>query len=146
MTRLLSFTGGDTEAAEFIEALITIAHCWDDVVDEGGVDRRRMDRMMLTALIGLPRNRFYRAHMDDLLPLMEAGIVGWQVATDYELAKDEHGIELAHGLRYSILQAAIFTVMRTNTYDGARAVLPELTKILCPERLNDYLKEHGHGA
>ena len=69
-------------------------------------------------------------------------VSAYEVANTFERNKDEHGLEIAHGLRYAaghILSYALHVCVGRNK---AQEILPELWKDIFFERFDDYKKGH----
>jgi hypothetical protein len=64
------------------------------------------------------------------------------VANKFENAKDEHGIEIAHNLRYAIGHMVAFMVVTCVGQEKAREILPDVWKSMVFERFDEYRKEH----
>ena len=60
----------------------------------------------------------------------------------FERAKDEHGIEIAHNLRYAAGYIISYMVHACVGYDKAQEFMPDVWKAVVFERFDDYHKEH----
>lgn len=138
----LRFFNGNVEAFRFVEMVSYLANFWDDLIDrDKPMPDERINAMMWMALIDLPRNRFYQQHYPALSALMATGAMEYMVAQQFERTKDAHGLELAHNLRYGIAQVATYVAQQCGT---SPEVIAEMHKRCKPERMADYLKEHGN--
>ncbi len=54
---------------------------------------------------------------------------------------DEHGIELAHTLRYAVVQAVCYIIYLLHGFEEATKLYPVVFKGLCYERFDDYKAE-----
>lgn len=136
--------GGNADAAALIDDLAYIAHLWDDLVD---ADQPRtpadINKAFALALIDVPANPFYVAHMQNLRPLIHVGVLGYLTANKMEASGDAHQLEIAHGLRYAIANVAAYAVAATNEYEQTLRILPSMWTTMMPERFEDYAKEHA---
>ena len=145
----MSFTpdmfGGDVAAAQLLNDLSYVSHVWDDLIDK---DKERTATEINDAfermLIGIPNNSFFLQHRQNLTPIMYTGIIGFLTANEMEKSNDTHSLEIAHGLRYAIGNAAAYAVAVTNPRGIAISILETAWKGWLPERISDYIKEHSH--
>lgn len=136
----VKFFNGNVDAFRLCEIVSYVSNFWDDLIDKDKeIDERRINSVMLMLLVELPQNRFYRAHMDSIVPLMTAGAIEYLVSREYEKAQEPHGMELAFGMRYSIGALVSFVAAKC----GADiATIAAMNKSARPDRIGDYLKEH----
>lgn len=132
---------GTPEAYELAVTLIEVSNIWDDLIDREPVTGSAINAGFYACLISLPENPFYRQHMAQLQPLMKIAIVNFMCANRFENDRDAHGIELAHVLRYGIVNVIAQIVLFANSMDRAMTILPLLYKALCGERFADYQDE-----
>lgn len=80
------------EAIAFCGSLLTVAHCWDDLIDKDTtLSDEAINRAMWLALIEIPANGFYRQHFHSLSPILQMGILNWHSANRLESSLDvEH--------------------------------------------------------
>jgi hypothetical protein len=90
----------------------------------------------------LPANPFYRAIQDQILPMWLVVVSSYETANAFEKAKDPHGIEIAHSLRYAAGNIVAYAVHVCLGAEKAKEVLPEVWKAMFYERFDDYRKEH----
>lgn len=141
------FFGGDVEAARFIADLCYVAHVWDDLVDgDKSRTEAEINKCFQIALINIPANRFYQQHINNLLPILHVGALGYMAANSMERSGDAHQIEIAHGIRYAVAHTASYAVAATNDEQTTARLLPRVWTTFMPERFEDYRKEHCHVA
>jgi hypothetical protein len=70
------------------------------------------------------------------------GIHAFQTANSFEKAKDPHGIEIAHTLRYAAGNIMAYVVHLCVGPEVAKVYLPDMWKAIVVERFDDYRKEH----
>lgn len=77
--------GGDPDAAAFLRSMCQVAHFFDDVVDrDREIPPEDAYEALWLAMVGLPRNAFYRTHFADLSPLVAVAITNWRAANAME--------------------------------------------------------------
>jgi hypothetical protein len=131
----------DTTALEFIALYCSILETWDDIIDGDCPSRDAINSAFFSALISLPRNRFYAQHFARLSPLIEAGIYDWHTANALEASRAEGKLRFSYVLRSSVL-AAVTAVIAICA--GPAMAISANTEIRSrSEAWADYLKEHG---
>lgn len=76
---------GDANAADFLFRVIEVAHLWDDMVDrDKPISDDDINRAFITALVTIPRNKFFQAYVGDLTAVMMVAIQNWLAATRVE--------------------------------------------------------------
>ena len=139
----LEWFGGNEDALRMLHAFADLAHIWDDMVDKDKpVSADAINRAFLTCLVYLPANPFYRSIQNEILPMWLAVVSAYETANFFELHKDAHGIEIAHGLRYASGNIMAYAVYVCVGPEKAKEYLPEMWKTLFHERFDDYRKEH----
>jgi hypothetical protein len=100
--KTLQLMKGNKAAADFVELIVDVLHFWDDLIDrDKPLSDELINRVMLDALVTLPRNAFYRAHFDTLNTVLMNSITNWHVATKFERTGDEYRERIAYILRSS---------------------------------------------
>lgn len=139
----LEWFGGNQDALNMYRAFVNLAHTWDDMIDrDKPVSADDINRAFLTCLVYLPANPFYRAIQEQILPMWLVVVSSYETANAFEKAKDPHGIEIAHGLRYAAGNIVAYAVHVCLGAEKAKEVLPEVWKAMFYERFDDYRKEH----
>lgn len=133
--------GGNEAAYALALLLIQVSNVWDDIIDGDIFTGTAVDACFWSILSDLPRNAFYRQHQATLQPLIESAMLSYFCANDWEEARDPHGIELGHFLRYGVTQVIAHIVFLCLGLAEARQVLPSLYIALCHERIDDYRRE-----
>jgi len=139
----LEWFGGNEYALQMFRMFGDLLHIWDDLVDK---DRERteeeINHAFAIALVYLPANPFYKSIQEQIMPMWLTVISAYQVANHYQNSKDEHGIEIAHGLRYAAGNIIAYAMHVCVGPVKAHEYLPEVWKTIIPERFDDYRKEH----
>lgn len=138
----LRWFAGNRDALDLYERLVFVAHAWDDLIDQ---DKPvNVNELMANLLLYLPGNPCYRRFEPEIRALMLASMVGYQAANLMEKSGDGHKLELAHYLRYAVINVAVFLIAALNGIEKGAEILAEAAPLMVPERLADYLKEHTH--
>jgi hypothetical protein len=139
----LQWFGGNTDALNMFNALVDLAHVWDDLVDgDKPVNESDINRAFLTALVYLPANPFYQSIQLQILPLWLMVVSAYDVANKFEKLKDEHGLEISHNLRYAAGHIVIFMSQTCVGYERAKEFMPDIWKDIVNDRIDDYRREH----
>jgi purine-cytosine permease-like protein len=139
----LEWFGGNQDALNMYRLFMNLLHTWDDLVDKDKeVTETGINSAFLIALVCLPANPFYRSIQDKILPMWITVVSAYETANKFERDKDEHGIEIAHTLRYAAGHIVAYAVQVCVGIDKAREILPEVWKNIVFERYEEYRKEH----
>jgi len=139
----LEWFGGNQDALIVYRMLGDLAHIWDDLVDKDKeVTEQAINNAFLIGLVYLPLNPFYQAIQRDIMPMWITVVSAYQTANKFENTKDEHGVEIAHGLRYAAGNIVAYMVYVCVGPDKAAEYMPDVWKEMMPERFNEYRKEH----
>lgn len=134
---------GEKAAIAFFIDIIKVAHIWDDLIDQDKeVSARDIDDAFWRALIAIPCNPFFQRFQGELSPLMQSGILNWQLANKLQ-ADSQQGREIAHVLRYSIIDMGTYICALIGGPDWANEVAPELRLRCQRDTLENFLKEIG---
>lgn len=81
---------GDPGAVLFVESLSRISQVWDDLIDgDATVPHGTINAAFREALTGIPRNPFFLAYRDQLLPVMDVVINDWLTANVLEKGSED---------------------------------------------------------
>lgn len=139
----LEWFGGNKDAFNMFLLFVDLAHIWDDLVDKDkDVDENKINHAFLCCLVYLQANPFYAAIQDKVLPMWITVVSAYDTANQFEKQKDEHGIEIAHGLRYAAGHIIAYAVHVCVGAEKAREYMPEIWKTIFAERYEDYRQEH----
>jgi hypothetical protein len=121
---------------------VDLSHTWDDLVDrDKPVEDSRINNAFLIALVYLPANPFYQQIQRDIMPMWLTVVSAYQTANFFEREKDEHGVEIAHTLRYAAGNIVAYAVHVCVGPDKAKEVLPDVWKNIVCERFDAYRAE-----
>ena len=139
--QLLRWLRGNTIAADAIAAVLAISHTWDDLIDK---DKAQTDAEISAAfryaLVGLPRNPFWRAHQDELTLLLEHAIMDWMTANAFE--RENRLIHASHVLRCGAASLIIRAATIIGGFEHGAAVSTEVRAAHLDD-FGDYCREHG---
>lgn len=141
----LEWFGGNEDAANMFRMFIELLHLWDDLVDKDNLEHTtepRINNAFLICLVYLPANPFYRQIQSQILPMWLTVVSAYEAANKFERDRDEHGIEIAHNLRYAAGHIIAYAVHVCVGPEKAREFMPDVWKYTVPERFDDYRKEH----
>jgi len=139
----LEWFGGNQDALNAYRMFVDLAHLWDDLVDKDKeATEDDINNAFLICLVYLPANPFYRSIQEQILPMWLVVVSAYQTANKFERDKDDHGIEIAHGLRYAAGNIVAYMVYVCVGPEKAKEFLPEMWKNVFFERYEDYRKEH----
>lgn len=139
----LEWFGGDEDALNMYRMFVDLAHTWDDLVDKDkDATEADINNAFLICLVYLQLNPFYQRIQRDVLPMWISVVSAYQTANQFEKTKDEHGIEIAHGLRYAAGNIIAYAVHVCVGGEKAKEYMPEVWKHIVAERYDDYRKEH----
>ena len=142
----LEWFNGNADALALFEAFVEVAHLWDDLIDKDKeVTGDQINRVFTLCLTVIPYNPVFRMHQDSLKPLIINGIAGYLLANKYEEKKDEHGIELAHTMRYAVSGIFMYLIVLANGYNKGIDVLEDAMKDMICERFAEYQNDHLKG-
>lgn len=139
----LEWFGGNVDALAAFNLIARLSHIWDDIVDgdkELSVDD--VNEAFLIALVYLPNNPFYNKISHTVRPMLVASASAYATATAFERSGDEHGIEIAHMLRYSAGFVAAYMVELCVGRRKAQQFMPDVWKTIVAERFDEYRNEH----
>ena len=144
---LLKWFGGNEDAANMYKMIVDISHTWDDLVDKDKeLNEATINNAFLIALVYMPANPFYQRIQNEVMPMWLTVVSAYQIANKFEREKEEHGIEIAHGLRYAAGHIVSYMVQVCLGYERAQEILPEVWRNVVFERFDEYRKEHLNAA
>jgi hypothetical protein len=138
----LEWFGGNQDALNLYRMFVDLAHTWDDLVDrDKPVAQDDINNAFLICLAYMPANPFYQQIQQAVLPMWLTVVSAYQTANKFEQDKDEHGLEIAHTLRYAAGNIIAYAVHVCVGPEKAKEVLPEMWKAVVAERYADYKAE-----
>jgi hypothetical protein len=139
----LEWFGGNQDALNLFHSLVDLVHIWDDLIDKDKpVTDEEINRAFLIALAYMPTNPFYQKIQHQIIPMWVTAAAAFEVANKFEREKDEHGIEIAHNLRYAAGHVVAYMCIICVGNDKAKEFLPNIWKTIVDDRFEDYRKEH----
>lgn len=150
---MLHAFGGNQAAVDYVLAVARVADVWDNLIDrDTEVTSDDINDAFWLLSVEIPRNPFYRANIDDLLPVTVTGILNWFAANRLEQSSEERAIEIAHVIRYSIADVALMTAALCGGRKRAEEFGPELRLRSQRSDLKEYInslrqkREVNHAA
>lgn len=141
----LSWFAGDRDALDLYERLVFVSHSWDDLIDKDKpVSSATINDLVANLILYLPGNPFFRKHEEAMRAGILAAMTGYRAANIMERSGDEHKIELAHYVRYSVVNLVMFMLGVIHGSERGAEMLADILPLMIPERVGDYLKEHNN--
>ncbi len=133
---------GDENAMQLCTMLWDISHVWDDLIDKDSpVSDEDINQAFIMAIIGLPRNEFYRQHLTELIPVIHTHIYEWLDSNAMEKADGPN--EVAYALRSNIGSIIITCARLVGGDDWARSISLDIRQELYGnESYQQYLGEY----
>ena len=131
-------------AIRLVKKLIEICHVWDDLVDGDRVEKDAVTSAFWAALIEIPRNPFFQAHLYDLTAIFASAATGWRISNGLVDMGDKHAAEIAHVLRSSLADVIVYCALLIGGPDWAAEVGPEIYLRSQRDSVSDFLTEQGH--
>lgn len=127
-----------TPAVDLCLALGMVSQVWDDIVDEG--TSPNLNQAMFAALVEIPANPFYRAHFDQLHPLVSMACMDYLASVQLERGSP-HDRTLAFVMRdsYAAIVTQCAALIGGAAYAIAQAV--RIRRAVHDEPLIQYLGE-----
>ena len=118
----------DANALDYALMIAKIADVWDNLIDgDKPVSSGKINQAFRWLAVDIPRNPFFRAYSDTLLPVIESGILNWMIANRMEEdAGNTRALEIAHVIRYSIADVLLIVARICGGAEWAIEVGPEL--------------------
>ena len=118
---------GNQAAVDYVLMIARVADVWDSLIDRDvPVSDNDINEAFWLLAVEIPRNPFFQANVNELLPVTATGIANWLVANRLE-SRDEHrAVEIAHVIRYSIADVALMAALLCGGREWIDEVGPEL--------------------
>ena len=127
------------DAVSWLLDLWAFTQTFDDIVDSDAPSRAELDKMLWLALVGMPKNEFYRINSGWLIPTVASFVLEWMASDNAE----RNGRADA---RSYVWRAGFYRVvcMVASIVHGPSSVISEASLALYGETLDEYLKEFPH--
>lgn len=136
---------GNMDAVLFLESVMRITQVWDDLIDRDRVPTPdEINRTWRDALTGIPRNAFYRAYVNELLPLMDMFITDWHCANTLEKGSEQDK-RIAYIIRDSLNALIIHCAALIGGHEWAAVIGIEVRRQVHDEDFEDYCRSIKHG-
>lgn len=131
----------DEDAARFVALIAGAAHLFDDLADRDRVATPQEVLQAFRALaVHLPANPFYRAHFEQLHPLLDVFILSWGTANAFEAGDDEEMLRIAYVIRSDYMNLVLRAAQILHGFDYALHIAPKLRELWHVEGWRGYLK------
>ena len=135
---------GDADAIDFCNIIFRASQVLDDLIDmDMPVTGDQITNTFWSILIDLPKNRFYRQHVDTLVPMMQVFLQDWVDATRLETMGDEHAQNIAFVLRDTIGGLVIHVAAMVGGYEWANTHSVTIRGHVYEDGLRQYKRELG---
>ena len=140
--KLSPYLKNDQWALQFCIDIMFIAHLWDDLIDRDNFRAAEdINEAFRIALVDIPKNPFYLAHIGDLRPVMMNVILQWQDANVLEKGDKEDRAK-AFMLKASVLQLFNYCAYLIGGPAWAFEIGPDLRR-LYEESIGGYIGEEN---
>lgn len=141
LDELLRIFRGNREALDLLLKLKFVSHVWDDLIDQDrAVTPAAITRCFMILLHDIPMNPFYRAHEQQLLPVLLTSQLNYVAANDLERG-DRISREIAHCARYAIGDVSLLIAHLVGGGDWATKHAATLKRMAQKDCLSNFLKE-----
>jgi hypothetical protein len=135
--------GNNCQAMQVYDYIVECLHTIDDLVDKDKeIDSPEIIKTFLIAFAYLQSNPFYQSISPQIIPMWITTAQAYEASLTFEKTKDEHGLEIAHILRYLVGQIATYMSFICLGYDKAQEQVPAIWKQVVFERYEHYKQEH----
>jgi hypothetical protein len=126
------------EAVEWLLSIWNIIQLFDDVADGDDISRDDLDSVIWSSLVNNHKNKFFKQHSEDLLPIVETMIFKWQASDRVERINEPDARSFMWRAGYYDL-----ILMAINKVHGHLIAerSAHMVMRLYGENLEDYLKE-----
>lgn len=100
---------GDINAIRFCHAFVAVIHVWDDLYDgDKVVDKKTMNEMFRVILVDIPKNSFYKKHIDVLTTMIQSVILQWY---DANVVEEQNEKKIEHLRQTYMLRAGVMNLI-----------------------------------
>lgn len=127
------------DAIAFCQSIMRVLHLWDDLVDrDKPVTAKDIHLGFWTALIDLPRNRFYVGNFAELNSALMVAIQNWHAANAMERTEFNDDLHIAFILRSSYADLVTLCALMVGGHEWAEYITPILRRRWHAEGFNGY--------
>jgi hypothetical protein len=131
----------DVDAARLVAKVYAACHLFDDLADrDRAVTPDEVLQAFRTLLVEIPTNPFYRAHVEQLAPVMDSFILSWGTANTFEAGDDEERLRIAYVIRSDYINLLLRCAQLLHGFDYALQASPRLRDLWHLEGWRGYLK------
>ena len=142
VSKLRGFFQGNEDAVALALMLTHACDVWDDLIDRDRLpSEAEINKAFMFLMCAMPRNPFYREHIDELLPVIDVGVMNWMAANEFERSGERKALEIAHVIRHSIGDVFIHMARLIGGLQWGVEVAPKIKLLVNVDSLEEYLKE-----
>ena len=135
--------GGNRDAWRVAVMVARLTNTIDDLIDKDEpVSDAEICDAFLTCLVTLPMNPFYASIQRSVAPMWVPVFSAYEAATKFERARDAHGLESGHTLRYMPGMIVSYIITVCVGPEKSREYVPHMWKMVVGEKYTDYIAEH----
>ena len=114
-----------------------LSQTWDDLYDrDKPVDPAEVNRMMLRALVTIPRNPFYQQNFHDLQPVVEHCLFNWMDSNWLEQFGDNRDLQVSYILRSATTDLLIHVAYLVGGPDWRLKAAADIRKMIYHDNEN----------
>lgn len=132
----------DFAAVEYCQIVFRASQVLDDLIDGDKVSSLSVVNTFWEIMIDLPKNSFYREHVDTLVPMQQVFLQDWEDASNLEKLGDE-GQNIAFALRDTVGGLIIHAAALVGGREWARGIATAVRKHVHEDTLDEYKEELG---
>lgn len=133
---------GDEDAVSLAMMVVHVCDVWDDLIDKDQEIRDQdISQAFMFALCAMPRNRFYRRHVDEIVPMIELGVLNWMTANHLHATGERKALEIAHVIRHGIGDLFIHMARLIGGMQWGIEVAPEIKMLVQNDTFDEFLQE-----
>ena len=133
---------GDPQAFYYLQLMFWVLNVWDDLIDK---DKPITDGMINQAfhalMVDIPRNPFYKAHSEFLLPILNSGIADYIAANDFESRSDDDIKRISFVIRNNISAIITQCAYLIGGYKWMAEVTVKVNEYIHNDDFEQYLQE-----
>lgn len=130
---------GNKVAADFVWQAGTVAHFFDDLIDnDRDIGKNEIHSNLWLSMITLPRNEFYRNNFNELNPLVASAILNWRAANELEATVSNADKEISFIIRSEYVNLLIHSALLVGGVDWAAEITPKIRRFWHDETLAGY--------
>jgi hypothetical protein len=131
---------GDAAAVEYCQIVFRASQILDDLIDGDNVSSLSIVNTFWEIMIDLPKNSFYREHVDTLVPMQQVFLQDWEDASNLEKLGPED-VNIAFVLRDTIGGIVTHAAALVGGREWARSIAIAVRRHIHEDTLDEYKEE-----